>query len=41
MNDKLLEFEELLDRIINEYSKPESDEIFKVMIERLEEVIDA
>ena len=36
----LEEFEELLDRIINEYSKPESDRILKDMIERINEVLE-
>lgn len=37
----LEEFEELLDRIINEYSKPESDRILIDMIERINEVLES
>ena len=39
--DILEEFEELLDRVINEYSKPESDRILKDMIERINEVLES
>lgn len=38
--DILEEFEELLDRVINEYEKPKSDKIFNDMIERINEVLE-
>lgn len=37
----LEEFEELLDKIINEYSKPESNKILNDMIERINEVLNS
>lgn len=39
--DILEEFEELLDRVINEYQKFKSDKILKDMIERINEVLES
>lgn len=39
--DILEEFEELLDRVINEYQKSKSDKILKDMIERINEVLES
>lgn len=39
-SNMLEEFEELLDKIVNEYSKPESDQILNYMIGRINELID-